>query len=80
MYVRSRIVALLAAPVVAACFAFWIFLGVFLLGLGWKWGVVPLLLALLIGTRMLTGTRLRQDNSWRAMRVPALLVRRGGSW
>jgi hypothetical protein len=74
MYVRSRIIALIASPVMAACFAFWIAMGVFWLGLGWKLGVAPLLLALLIGSRMLAGTRLRQDNSWRAMRVPALLI------
>lgn len=74
MYVRSRIIALIASPVMAACFAFWIAMGVFWLGLGWKLGVAPLLLALLIGSRLLIGTRLRQDNSWRAMRVPALLV------
>ncbi len=74
MYVRSRIIALLAAPVMTACFAFWIGMGVFFLGLGWKMGVTPLLLALLIGSRMLAGTRLRQHNSWRAMRVPVLLI------
>ena len=74
MYVRSRIIALIAAPVVAACFAFWFVLSLFWAGLDWKLAVAPLLIALLIGTRLLAGTRLRQDHSWRAMRVPALLV------
>jgi len=74
MFIRSRIIALLAAPVLTACFAFWIGIGVFYLGLGWELGVVPMLLALLIGSRLLASTRLRQDNSWRAMRVPLLLI------
>ncbi|NQT11543.1 MAG: hypothetical protein HQ582_02270, partial [Planctomycetes bacterium] len=74
MFVRSRVVGLLAAPAVIGCFACWIGLAVFWAGLGWKLGAAPMLLALLIGTRLLAGTRLRQDNSWRAMRVPVLLV------
>ena len=74
MFVRSRIVALLTTPVLAACFACWVFFGVFFLGLGWLAGAAPLLLALLIGSRLLVGTRLRQDHSWRAMRIPALLI------
>jgi hypothetical protein len=74
MYVRSRIVGVLAAPVMTGCFAFWVGTGVIFLGLGWKLGATPLLLALLIGSRLLASARLRQDDSWRAMRVPALLV------
>ncbi|MBC8427005.1 hypothetical protein H8E07_23060, partial [bacterium] len=74
MFVRSRVVALLAAPVMIGCFAFWMNLAIFWAGSGWKLGTAPILLALLIGTWLLTGTRLRQDNSWRAMRVPVLLV------
>lgn len=74
MFVRSRVVALLSAPTMVGCFACWIVLAVFWAGLGWKLGAAPVLLALLIGTRLLAGTRLRQDNSWQAMRVPVLLV------
>lgn len=74
MYVRSRIVGVLAAPVMTGCFAFWVGTGVIFLGLGWKLGATPLLLALLVGSRLLAGPRLRQDNSWRAMRVPLLLI------
>ncbi len=74
MFCRSRIISVLAAPVMTGCFAFWVAIGVFFLGLGWKLGAAPMLLALLVGSRLLAGTRLRQDNSWRAMRVPALLV------
>ncbi|MHB8899655.1 MAG: ABC transporter permease [Thermoguttaceae bacterium] len=74
MFVRSRIVAAIMSPVVVACLACWVGLGVFYLGLGWGLGVTPILLALLFGSRLLAGTRLRQDNSWRAMRVPALIV------
>lgn len=74
MFVRSRIVALPMTPVLTLCFAFWVVFGVFLLGLGWQAGAVPLLVALLIGSRLLVGTRLRQDHSWRAMRIPVLLV------
>jgi len=74
MFVRSRVVGLLAAPAVICCFACWTGLGVFWAGLGWKLGAAPVLLALLIGTRLLAGTRLRQNNSWRAMGVPVLPV------
>ncbi len=74
MFVRSRIVGILAAPVMTGCFAFWIGMGVFYLGLGWGLGAAPMLLALLVGSRLLVSARLRQDNSWRAMRVPALLI------
>ena len=74
MFVRSRIVALLAAPVMIGMLRFLDWPAVFWAGLGWKLAAAPMLLALLIGTRLLAGTRLRQDNSWRAMRVPVLLV------
>ena len=74
MFVRSRIIALVVAPVMTGCFASWIATGVFWAGLGWKLGAAPMLLSLLIGSRLLVGTRLRQDDSWRALRTPALLV------
>ncbi len=74
MFVRSRIVALLAAPTLIGCFACWIAFSVFWARVDWRLAVAPMLLALLVATRLLAGTRLRQDNSWRAMRRPALLV------
>ena len=38
MFVRSRIIALVVAPVMTGCFASWIATGVFWAGLGWKLG------------------------------------------
>ena len=74
MFFRSRVLAVVAAPVMTGCAVYFFCAGLFWAGVSWKLAVAPTLVALLIATRLLVGTRLRQDNSWRAMRVPGLLV------
>ena len=74
LFFRSRILAVFLTPFAILMLAIWTWYAVVFCRFSPVYGFWPIIAALLVSTWLLIGPRLRQENTWKVLRAPLLII------